>query len=586
MAPPPRGSLPLPGLRWRGLNLQFFAFFFLPLVGVLLLVTFGSLTLHQRAMRQLVGERDGRAVRTAAAAIGEQLNHRSAAIRGVGLRAADSTSPEAVLAGSSFLAEDFDAGMALYTPGGDLLTATDAADYWTSPDAALRALLTATRELAGEAPRFSPLTRTAEGEDIAFVAFAVSSDAPIAVGAFSPAAVARRTLSGAFSPAEGSTAFVVAPGGEVVYQIGATVGQGDILEHPGVVAALRGESGTTYLDVNGDEHVVAFSPIAPTGWVLVIEEPWASVSNLLLNTTQLAPLVLVPVLLLALLALWFGARQIVQPLQDLEARAAQLAWGNYQPIHENVGGIEEIQRLQGTLIHLAEKIQRAQEGLHGYIGAITAGQEEERRRLARELHDDTIQALIALNQRVQLAQLKLEPGCETQASLEEIHRLTENTIQGVRRLTRALRPLYLEDLGLIAALEMLARETESTGNLQVAFWQTGPSKRLPAEEELALYRIAQEALSNVIRHAQARQAELTLRFEPEQVVLVVQDDGQGFEPPDNPAEFALGGHFGLLGIHERAELIGARLEIQSAPGRGTRLLVVLPRPMARESAPG
>ena len=576
MPPRPRGSLPFPGLRWRGLNLQFFTFFFLPLIGVLLLVTFGSLRLHQRAMRQLVGERDERVARTAAAAIGAQLDHRLAAIRGLGLRAADALPPASVLAGSDFLADDFDGGLALYAPDGSLLAATNTRGYWTKPPAALSALLSQVQERPGENTRFSPLTITTEGESLVFVAFAASSDVPTAVGAFSPALIARRTLSGAFSPSEGATAFIVASDGEIIYQIGTTAGPGEIRQHPGVVTALRGESGTTYLDVNGDEHVVAFSPISPTGWVLVIEEPWASVSNPLLNTTQLAPLVLVPVLLLALLALWFGARQIVQPLQDLEARAAQLAWGDYRSIQEDVGGIEEIQRLQRTLIHLAEKIQRSQEGLRGYIGAITAGQEEERRRLARELHDDTIQALIALNQRVQLAQLKLEPDCEGDASLEEIHRLTENTIQGVRRLTRALRPLYLEDLGLVAALEMLARETERSGDLQVTFWQTGPSKRLFPEAELALYRIAQEALSNVIRHARARQVELTLRFEPRQVVLVVQDDGRGFEPPDSPAEFALGGHFGLLGIHERAELMGARLEIQSAPGKGTRLIVTLP----------
>jgi signal transduction histidine kinase len=88
----------------------------------------------------------------------------------------------------------------------------------------------------------------------------------------------------------------------------------------------------------------------------------------------MAPLVLVPVLLLALVALWFGARKIIHPLQALETRAVDLAWGDYDAIEEPVGGIDEIQRLQKTLIHLAEKVQRAQNSLHDYIGAITAGQ--------------------------------------------------------------------------------------------------------------------------------------------------------------------------------------------------------------------
>ncbi len=577
MAPPPRGSLPLPGMRWRGLNLQFFAFFFLPLIGILILITFGSLTLHQRAMRQLVGERDERAARTAAAAISEQLNHRAAAVRGLALRAADQTPPLTILQSSAFLQNDFDHGMALFTASGELQAASGESSFWAETSPALHDLFEQARAQAGRQSVFSPLLLPPNQEEaLVYVAFTTSLDTPIAVGAFSPETLARRTLTGAFSPRAESAAFVVTSDQKLIYQIGTASPIEKITAHPGVAEALRGESGTTYMQVAESEHVIAFSPIPPTGWALIIEEPWESVSNPLLNTTQLAPLVLVPILLLALLALWFGARQIVQPLQDLEARAAQLAWGDYQAIEENVGGIEEINRLQRTLIHLAEKIQRAQEGLRGYIGAITAGQEEERRRLARDLHDETIQALIALNQRVQLTQLKLAPDPQATAALEEIRELTETTIQNLRRLTRALRPLYLEDLGLIAALEMLARETQAANGIETTFHQTGAPRRLPAETELALYRIAQEAINNVIRHAQASQADLSLHFTTRQVVLTIQDDGVGFEPPDNPAEFAPSGHFGLLGMHERAELIGARLSIQTARQAGTRVRVTVP----------
>ncbi len=576
MVPPPRGSLPLPGLRWRGLNLQFFAFFFLPLVAILMLVVFGSLSLHQRAMRQLVGERDERAARTAAAAISEQINHRAAAVRGLALRAADRTPPTTILNSSAFLYADFDHGLALYSPQGELLAATRAAALWGDFSGELANLLNQARQQAGERVVFSPVLSTPEDERLVFLAFTVAPQTPAVLGAFSPATLARRTLTGAFSPRGGSAAFLVSADHQIIYQIGAITTAEEVATHPGVAEALRGESGTTYLQVGESEHVIAFSPITTVGWALVIEEPWESVSTPLLNTTQLAPLALAPVLLLALLALWFGARQIVQPLQELEARAAELAWGNYRAIEGSVGGIDEIRRLQGTLVHLAGKVQRAQDGLRQYIGAITTGQEEERRRLARELHDDTIQALIALNQRVQLTQLKLAADPEARAALEEIQRLAENTIQDLRRLTRALRPLYLEDLGLVAALEMLARETELASGISVTCQQAGTPRRLPAETELALYRIAQEALNNVIRHAGARNAALMLCFEAQQVVLTVQDDGVGFDPPENPAEFAPNGHYGLLGMHERAELIGARLTIHTAPSEGTRLSVTLP----------
>ncbi|MES0361875.1 MAG: histidine kinase, partial [Anaerolineales bacterium] len=294
-----------------------------------------------------------------------------------------------------------------------------------------------------------------------------------------------------------------------------------------------------------------------------------------LNTTQLAPLALVPVLILSMVALWFGARRIVQPLQSLEDRAAKLAWGDFQAIEEPVEGIEEINRLQRTLIHMAHKVKIAQEGLRGYISAITTGQEEERRRLARELHDDTIQSLIALKQRVQLTSMSQTDGA-TGDQLQEIQEMTDQTIRNLRRITRDLRPLYLEDLGLVATLEMLSRETSHSFSIPVDFQSIGTERRYSPEVELTLYRMAQEGLNNVFRHAQASQATIAIQFNPHSTLLSVSDDGCGFVVPDNPAEFAPRGHYGLLGLQERAELIGANLKIHSAPDQGTQLVITLP----------
>jgi signal transduction histidine kinase len=228
---------------------------------------------------------------------------------------------------------------------------------------------------------------------------------------------------------------------------------------------------------------------------------------------------------------------------------------------------------------MAHKVQMAQEGLHDFIGAITAAQEEERMRLARELHDDTIQAVIALKQRVQLAQKSVKDQNGRQ-SLRELENLAEQTIENLRRLTRALRPIYLEDLGLVTALEMLARETTQANHLEVDFRRSGQERRLPHEVELALYRIAQEALNNVLRHAKAKHATLSIAFE-KTIKLEVTDNGIGFAVPKSPTELAPGGHFGLLGMRERADLIGARLEVQSEAGHGTRLSVQLASPSHR-----
>ncbi|MEZ0396664.1 MAG: sensor histidine kinase [Anaerolineales bacterium] len=302
------------------------------------------------------------------------------------------------------------------------------------------------------------------------------------------------------------------------------------------------------------------------------EEAWRLAADPLLELTLVAPLALIPPLLFAASVLWLITRQIVQPLQKLEARATALTWGDFAAIREPVGGIVEVQRLQRELIEMAYKVQSAQEGLRDYIGAITAAQEEERTRLARELHDDTLQAIIALKQRLQLTQ-KVVTEPRARQSLAELESLTEQTIENLRRFTRALRPIYLEDLGLVTALEILARETAQNHSLHVDFRKVGAERRLPSEVELSLYRIAQEALNNVVKHAHATRASLALTFASDHVELTVSDNGMGFTVPQSPTDLAPAGHFGLLGMHERASLIGGRLEIESAPGNGTRLQV-------------
>ncbi len=302
------------------------------------------------------------------------------------------------------------------------------------------------------------------------------------------------------------------------------------------------------------------------------ESAWKTATDPALELTLVAPLVLIPPLLFAVAGLWFATKQIIQPLQRLEAKAAALAWGDFEAIQDPVGGISEVQHLQLELTEMSRKVQAAQEGLRDYIGAITSAQEEERLRLARELHDDTIQSIIALKQRVQLAQRSVKDQSSLH-TLSELESLSEQTIENLRRMTRALRPIYLEDLGLVTALEMLARETSQNPTLQVGFQKSGEELRLGRDAELALYRIAQEALNNVVRHSNARHADLNISFSSQAVLLEISDDGVGFEIPRSPTDFAPKGHFGLLGMRERAELIGARLEVSSAAGSGTRLKV-------------
>jgi signal transduction histidine kinase len=560
----------------RGLILQLFLVTVLPLTLLLIAFTFGSLVLHQRAMRSLVGERDELAVQTAASAIAEQVRQRANAVRLLSVKA-QGASPEelpALLASVDFLQTDFDFGLAFIGKSGELETASVHRPMWQK---SIESLTPALRDLLeGNEPGpiiFDDFKNPRTGERMVFILAADPDRQRVTVGAFSAAALARRTLNS--NPDGHSPSYLLMDGdGETVYRIGFLFSEDELRSHAGVAEALDGQSGATYQRVGDSEHVVAYSPVEPFGWALVSEEPWEMVDTPMLRTTQAAPLVLAPVLILALVALWFAARQIIRPLQNLETKSAQLASGDFQAIEETVGGIAEIRHLQGELIHMARQVQAAQQSLHHFIGAITTAQEDERRRLARDLHDETIQSLIALKQRVQLIRLVRQNGQET-SSLKEIEALTEQIIDELRRLTRALRPIYLEDLGLVTALEMLARETGQVAGIPIEFQCRGIERRLEPAIELAFYRMAQESLSNVARHAQASRATLQIEFTPLVVTLRVTDNGLGFIVPQRASEFSPGGHFGLLGLYERAEMIGAHLEILSRPGDGSQVTVTL-----------
>jgi signal transduction histidine kinase len=356
---------------------------------------------------------------------------------------------------------------------------------------------------------------------------------------------------------------------------------GQVSSDPGVAEALAGRSGLLYRSEQpgGPEYVVAYAPVPVSaangklaGWGLVVNEPWGEVLNPWLRMSLMGPLILVPAVAAAMAALWLAVQRVIRPLQQLDTRVTALGQGDFEAVDAPVGGIEEIRKLQGALARMAAQIRAYQQSMRGYLGVVTAAQEDERKRLARELHDETIQDLIALKQRVQMARRKAarDPaGLGTQ--LAELQTMLETTMDRVRRFSRALRPIYLEEAGLVAALEALARDAGQE-EPQVTFAVVGEPCRLVPETELALYRIAQEALRNTARHAQALNVKLGVEFD-EGVTIRVQDDGVGFVAPERMSDLAAAGHYGLMGMRERAELAGAHLVVLSQPRAGTTIEV-------------
>lgn len=234
---------------------------------------------------------------------------------------------------------------------------------------------------------------------------------------------------------------------------------------------------------------------------------------------------------------------------------------------------DRLEAQQRLTEEMAERRQLQRELLHRTVQA----QEEERRHIARELHDETAQALTALSLGLGAVEEMVEQSPEeTRARLRELRGLVDEMMKKVNQLTTRLRPTMLDDLGLVPALITYADETARHLPFVVDVEVTGQRRRLPSELETTLYRIAQESLTNVARHAQATHARVHLHLGPNEASLKISDDGVGMNPERAREAAARGDGWGLAGIHERATLLGGHVRILSQPGEGTEIEARIP----------
>ncbi|MBG7617571.1 MAG: sensor histidine kinase, partial [Chloroflexi bacterium] len=220
------------------------------------------------------------------------------------------------------------------------------------------------------------------------------------------------------------------------------------------------------------------------------------------------------------------------------------------------------------------ELQRMQQNLRYYLKQITIAQEEERRRIAQELHDDTAQDLIVLSRRLDgYRSNNKNLSNENITYLDEMQQQINRTLSEVRRFSQDLRPSVLDDLGLIPALEWLLPELGKHFDLLTSLEIKGVVQRFPPETELVLFRIVQESLRNIGKHANATEATLTILNDENNSCFIIKDNGGGFKPPERIGDLAAGGKLGLVGMEERARLIGSILKIDSLPGKGTTITI-------------
>lgn len=547
-----RVRLPTP---LRSLRAQLLLWVALPVTIGIFALSLTELHSHEQAMQTLVQERADNLARSAAALIAMRLDdEKDRLLQAAGQTRLHHEQSEDWSSVLDELAVSFPAGTALFAADGQILARTaqsDWADRQATVDLVQRTLSVqaAIAEMYGEGAPATLLlavpVKDGSTERVLMAAIPISSLA----------------LTDTLTP---------------------------LALHPQAVLTVYSSTGLPLTQLgdapipSGSKVVFSQASIPLSGWQLVFQESWEGMVPPLLRFENLLFIVVAMAIVVSLLSAWFGLRNIVQPLQRLDAAASRVGWGDFNAVQEPVGGVQEIEDLRIALAGMADQLRSHQQELQGYIGAMTLGQEEERKRVARDLHDDTVQALIALNQQAELIERRVASDpTDAVNRLRGLRPLINQTIADLRRQIHDLRPLYLEDLGFVPAMEMLIRQVCERSGLIGDFECTGePQRRLPTAVEISGFRIAQEALRNVATHAQASWVHVELVFEPTGITLRVEDDGVGFQTPGHPFHLAEAGHYGLLGMRERAELHGGWLRVESEPGRGTTVTAWLSLPPA------
>ena len=290
----------------------------------------------------------------------------------------------------------------------------------------------------------------------------------------------------------------------------------------------------------------------------------------------------------ALLAAWFGAEKVIlKPVKAMVKATSEFAAGKLNARTGLSGGGGELNQLASSFDHMAERLEQRQierdkaereirnsrEELRNLSAHLQSVREEERTRMAREIHDELGQSLTALKMDISwLSRRLLEEDPAFKKKLASMEEVIDRTIQTVQKLSGELRPGLLDDLGLAAAIEWQAEDFQNRTGIECEVSLSPEETVLTRDQSTTMFRIFQETLTNVIRHARASKVEVRLREKKGSIVLEVRDNGRGI----TEAEISNPKSFGLIGMRERVEFIDGEITISGYHGKGTRITVTLP----------
>ena len=270
---------------------------------------------------------------------------------------------------------------------------------------------------------------------------------------------------------------------------------------------------------------------------------------------------------------------LTRPILNLVDATQAIARGEFsrritQWANDEIGAVAQSFNTMAAALEVAEKERQHQESLRNqYISGVILAQEEERKRIARELHDSTSQSLTSLLVGLRTLESVVPDSDQVQSQISDLRQVVSNTLEEVHVISRQLRPSVLDDLGLEAAIIRYANELQVRYDMVIDLIILGINDRLPGGLETTVYRIVQEALTNVARHAQATTASVLIENRNDILRIIVEDNGIGFDPETAKLKRQ---SLGLQGIRERASLFNGKMVIESAQGRGSSLFVEIP----------
>lgn len=235
--------------------------------------------------------------------------------------------------------------------------------------------------------------------------------------------------------------------------------------------------------------------------------------------------------------------------------------------------------LKGDISRIGDELKEAKD-VQAFGLRIIEAQEEERRRVSREIHDGPAQSMANVVLRAELAERMMNQGSidDAKVELRNLKNTVRDSLADVRRIIYDLRPMALDDLGLVPALRRYVEAYKETKPFTINFKLTGTEIRLPTPFEVAIYRLVQESMNNIVKHAQATKVDILIHYGKEKIELMIQDDGVGFVMMEEKKEQA----FGLVGMRERVRLLSGELQIESALNKGTTISIRIPYPQQQQ----